>query len=43
MSETLHVLRANLGAIRSLHFSNDGRFLAAAGMIRRILLLFPLV
>ncbi|CAO3686287.1 unnamed protein product [Umbelopsis ramanniana] len=30
MSETLHVLRANLGAIRSLHFSNDGRFLAAA-------------
>lgn len=42
MSETLHVLRANLGAIRSLHFSNDGRFLAAAGTIRRILLLLRL-
>jgi WD40 repeat protein len=32
LSETLHVLRANLGAIRSLHFSNDGCYLAAAGM-----------
>ncbi|CAO3681474.1 unnamed protein product [Umbelopsis vinacea] len=30
MSETLHVLRANIGAIRSLHFSNDGHYLAAA-------------
>jgi len=30
MSESLHVLRANIGAIRSLHFSNDGRHLAAA-------------
>ncbi|GAB5586130.1 hypothetical protein Unana1_01030 [Umbelopsis nana] len=30
MSETLYVLRANIGAIRSLHFSNDGRHLAAA-------------
>jgi WD40 repeat protein len=31
MSETLHVLRANVGAIRSLHFSSDGRHLAVAG------------
>ncbi|KAM3586886.1 hypothetical protein VKS41_001936 [Umbelopsis sp. WA50703] len=30
MSETLHVLRANVGAIRSLHFSSDGRHLAVA-------------
>ena len=28
--EALHVLRGNMGAVRSLRFSNDGRFLAMA-------------
>lgn len=28
--QVLHVLRGNMGAIRSLRFSNDGRFLAMA-------------
>ncbi|CAO3586856.1 unnamed protein product [Absidia cylindrospora] len=30
LSKSLHVLGANVGAIRSLHFSNDGRRLAMA-------------
>ncbi|KAJ2956061.1 hypothetical protein NQZ79_g8046 [Umbelopsis isabellina] len=33
MSETLHVLRANVGAVRSLHFSSDGLHLAVAGKL----------
>ena len=28
--EALHVLRGNMGAVRSLRFSNDGHFLAMA-------------
>ena len=28
--QALHVLRGRMGAIRSLRFSNDGRFLAMA-------------
>lgn len=32
-SEAMYVLGANIGAIRSLHFSHDGQYLAAAGNI----------
>lgn len=31
LSQSLHVLGANVGAIRSLHYSNDGKWLAMAG------------
>jgi WD40 repeat protein len=35
LSQSLHVLGANVGAIRSLHYSNDGKWLAMAGKGRR--------
>lgn len=41
LSQSLHVLGANVGAIRSLHYSNDGKWLAMAGKKKkkRVLLL----
>lgn len=31
LSKPLHILGAKVGGVRSLHFSNDGKYLAMAG------------
>lgn len=35
-SKAMHVLGSNVGAIRSLHYSHDGHYLAAAGTLIEI-------
>lgn len=42
-SKALHVLGSNVGAIRSLHYSNDGQYLAAAGNIHIIHIILHII